>query len=674
MASPDPTPTRVAILGGGMAGLAAAWRLSDPTASRRCHVTVYQRGGILGGKAASVRGRNDRIEEHGLHVWLGYYDNAFRIVREVYDELDRPTTRPLCPFGRWQDAFAPAPMIGIEDLGEPPVSWLADFSGNELLPGEPVDRVRPILFADVARRSLQLLGDFYGSLTWGPGAAGTALAATAIAGAAGLASRLLDEVTRLPVGRGLTSDIGAAVDAIATALRTVALADEPTRRLFHLFDIVVTQLRGIIADGLLTDPTRIHALNHLEYREWLTRHGAHETTLQSPLVRAMYGLAFSHRDGDRSREEFPADLGLTLATRMFFDYKGSLFWKMQAGMGDVVIAPIYEALRSRGVSFEFFHRVDALRHDGHGRLDRVELARQVHLAPRVAEYDPLVEIGKVPCFRPDIDLAQVDSGAEIHNHELTSAWNEWPDASHITIEIGRDYDEVVLAIPVGMIRDIASDLIDHEPRWRQMVEHVSTVGTKAMQLWLRAPEDDLGWSYTGSTVTAHPGAFDTFASMSHLLQHESWPDDVRTVAYFCCTAGADESLQAARQRTLDDAIDYIDHDLRHYYPGAYDIDGQFRWELLAGNDRGATGAAALATQYVRVNLDPSDRYVQALPGTDRYRMRPDDSGFAHLWLAGDWTDCGLNAGCIEAAVVSGLQAANGVLGRHRLADITGIMA
>jgi uncharacterized protein with NAD-binding domain and iron-sulfur cluster len=66
-----------------MAGLAAAWELSKP-ANRDAvgSITVYQRGWRLGGKGASGRGVNGRIEEHGLHVWLGYYDNAFRLMRE----------------------------------------------------------------------------------------------------------------------------------------------------------------------------------------------------------------------------------------------------------------------------------------------------------------------------------------------------------------------------------------------------------------------------------------------------------------------------------------------------------------------------------------------------------------------------------------------------------------
>ncbi len=79
----------------------------------------------------------------------------------------------------------------------------------------------------------------------------------------------------------------------------------------------------------------------------------------------------------------------------------------------------------------------------------------------------------------------------------------------------------------------------------------------------------------------------------------------------------------------------------------------------------------MATQHVSVNIDPSDRYVQSVPGSDQYRLRPDESGYDNLVLAGDWTDCGMNAGCIEAAVMSGLEAANALLGRGRYHRIRG---
>ena len=81
-----------------MAGLSAAWRLSEPGWRDRFEsITVYQRGWRLGGKGASSRGDNGRIEEHGLHIWLGSYENAFALLRECYAELDRATTDPGRP-------------------------------------------------------------------------------------------------------------------------------------------------------------------------------------------------------------------------------------------------------------------------------------------------------------------------------------------------------------------------------------------------------------------------------------------------------------------------------------------------------------------------------------------------------------------------------------------------
>ncbi|MFV2090718.1 MAG: FAD-dependent oxidoreductase, partial [Pseudomonadales bacterium] len=82
-------PTRVAIIGGGCASMTTAFELTRPEHRGKFEVTVYQQGWRLGGKGASGRGPSGRIEEHGLHIWLGYYDNAFQLMRECYAELDR---------------------------------------------------------------------------------------------------------------------------------------------------------------------------------------------------------------------------------------------------------------------------------------------------------------------------------------------------------------------------------------------------------------------------------------------------------------------------------------------------------------------------------------------------------------------------------------------------------
>src|SRR5690606_23590440 len=130
---------RVVILGGGMGGLATAWRLSSgPWRDRFESITVYQRGWRLGGKGASSRGNHGRIEEHGLHLLLGYYDSTFRLLREVYAELDRPRSDPGCPIKTWREAVAPAGDVGLAgSAGSGWDTFVTRFSTNDRIPGEP---------------------------------------------------------------------------------------------------------------------------------------------------------------------------------------------------------------------------------------------------------------------------------------------------------------------------------------------------------------------------------------------------------------------------------------------------------------------------------------------------------------------------------------------------------
>lgn len=107
------------------------------------------------------------------------------------------------------------------------------------------------------------------------------------------------------------------------------------------------------------------------------------------------------------------------------------------------------------------------------------------------------------------------------------------------------------------------------------------------------------------------------------------------------------------------------------WPGAvsrYPTD--FRWDLLVAPDA-LKGPVRLLSQFWKANVDPSDRYVQSLPGTLRYRLDPGASGYDNLVLAGDWTQCGLNSGCVEAAVISGMLAANAIQQVPALDEIVG---
>ena len=92
-----------------------------------------------------------------------------------------------------------------------------------------------------------------------------------------------------------------------------------------------------------------------------------------------------------------AGVALENAARLFFTYKGAMFWKMQAGMGDVVFAPLYEVLRRRGVTFRFFHRVTGLRLTADRRsIGAIDMARQVELVNPDVEYEPLEDVGGLP--------------------------------------------------------------------------------------------------------------------------------------------------------------------------------------------------------------------------------------------------------------------------------------
>jgi uncharacterized protein with NAD-binding domain and iron-sulfur cluster len=564
-----------------MAGTTAAFELSrEGWRDRFRSITVYQRGWLLGGKGASTRDDEGRILEHGLHVWPGYYDNAFRVLRECYEELDRTRTDPGCPIRSWSDAFVPAPAIGVfEHVGDDTIPWLAQFRTNDRVPGDPGGRDDDL--GDLARRLLGLAQDMARSA---PGRVGP----------------------RVETG----------------------------------IDLALTVSRGIAADGLLREPGVFGRVDDEDFRAGLRRHGARSATMDGGIVRGMYDLVFGYRDGDKAKPEFAAGLGVFLAVRMFLDYKGALFWKMAAGMGEIVFAPFHQVLAARGVDVRYFHRVDELEldADGHG-LAAIRMTRQAP-AGDVDGYDPLDRLDGLPCF-PARPRGGIGAATPTEDRPF-----EQPGTS-MTLRQGDDFDVAVLAVSLGALSRIAAPLVRQLPRWRDMIGNVGTVGTHAAQVWLEPTEDELGWPHPGATLAGLDAAFDTCASMSHLLVRERWDADARSprsLAYLCSASpeGGNHADTATTVRSF----------VREWSPAL--------WPSAAPVD---VDGPLVRSVFVRADHDASDRYVQALPGSDRHRMRVDDSGVAHLVLAGDWTDCGLNAGCIEAAVISGIEAAAAVEGR-----------
>jgi uncharacterized protein with NAD-binding domain and iron-sulfur cluster len=693
---------KIAILGGGMAGMSAAWRLSEPGWEERFErITVYQRGWRLGGKGASSRGAHGRIEEHGLHIWLGYYENSFRVVRQIYEELDRANSNPIAPIKTWRDAFQPVADVGFEDFdGTRWKHWVGTFRPNDDLPGEDDAESGAMTVAEFVSRSLRLIADFYSSLTMPPAREGLVLSASPqppsarfgwqgamaavipslIAGATQIVAMARSTQRMVSGEYGWAQSLGSTLDSLHSALRDLAVRDDRARRLWSLFDLVMTTVKGIFADGLLLDPRGFAAINDQDYRDWIRRHGASPETLDSALVRGMYDLTFANHHGDATRPRFAAGTGLFLSGKLFFDYRGSIFWKMSAGMGDVVFAPMYQALIARGVEFEFFTRVDSLGLDSTNRsIETVSLGRQVDVPGGPAAYEPLVDVAGLPCFpdRPRAERVGTDDDS------LESFWSERVDHRRAILQRGQDFDDIVLAIPVGMHPFVCDQLIEASPAWARMVDRVETTATKAFQLWLTENVTGIP-SQRNVTMTGYVEPFDTWSSMDHLLVHEDWEleSPPASLVYFCDTLPTDwppdpgDLGYTKRQDELvrEEAIGFVENDLVDIWPAARDAEtGRFRWDLLVGDSR-ARGRERFDSQFWRANVDPSDRYVLSLPGSERHRLRPDGSGFENLYLAGDWTDSGLNAGCLEAATMSGLQAANAVMGVDLWRDIKGFYA
>ena len=682
-------PRRVAILGGGMAGLTAAWELSAPALRDGYEVTVYQRGFRLGGKGASSRGPNGRIEEHGLHVWLGYYDNAFRLMRDVYAELDRPATDPDCPIGTWRDAFSPAHVVGVgERLGEDWSHWVATFGANDAVPGDAPPG-QGVTMTTLFERGLRLLADFSASIRAdrapppavvlsasaqpprAPSSSFAEVAAfvrqTEIAVMVGAVESLRLLEAAVPRSAPRAAWTLGRLERMRDELLAALDASDDSRRTWQLADLLLACMQGALRAGLVVPEPDFSRIDDLDFREWLARSGAHRDTLESPLVRGLYDLVFAYERGDTARPRFAAGLGLFLATKLFFDYKGAIFWRLEAGMGDVVFAPLYEALRRRGVRFAFFHRVDALMLDEQrSSVAAVVLGRQARVLAGSEAYEPLVRVKGLQCFASRPLREQLDGDAP---DDLESAWSDRVGEERVVLGAGTDFDDVILATSIGMVPLVCAELLADSQRWRDMVRRVATVPTQALQVWLTRDETQLGWPYAGSTVSAYLTPFDTYASMTHTLGCEDWPADERgaprAVAYFCSVLpegdAADPDTADARVRA--NAWEFLARRAGHFWPGALTADGRFRWELLAGG--------GLDDQYRRANVDPSDRYVQSLPGSGRARLRADGSGYENLFLAGDWIDCGLNAGCVEAAVLAGMQAANAVARRAPLDGVRG---
>lgn len=715
-------PRKIAILGGGVSAMTAAFYLTDqPGWENQYDITVYQMGWRLGGKGASGRNAQigQRIEEHGLHIWFGFYQNAFRTIQKAYALMGRP---PGAPLATWQDAFKPQHAFCLsERIHGEWRQWLID---TPEMPGVPGHSDEDVTLWDIALTMYEWVKMWLGELDAKHGSVRVvtrttgAVAVTETAGG-GWLEAIAERIERTV--ETIAADVHSVFDAAWAFVQSLPGLDEQDdhdhvlqaatlkgvraalqeryaaeaeddsvaddlRHLYICIDLALASLIGMLEDGVFVHGFDV--INDIDLRAWFIKHGANEKiSVDSAPVRGLYDLVFAYEDGDFDRPNIEAGTMLRGIFRMTCAYQGGIMWKMQAGMGDTVFTPFYEVLKQRGVKFKFFHKVEEIVPEaGSNVVGQIRITQQVDVPG--GDYDPLVPVKGLACWpsAPKYELLDAAQAALLQQAQvnLESNWSNWPELYQqtfhkplptLTLQRGVDFDEVVFGIAQDSLQLICPQLVARSPTMQAACATVKTVATQAYQVWLDKDLHQLGWTYYGRddespVLTAYTEPFDTWAPMDQTLPREDWPKpyEPKNVSYFCSALPvkayppfSDHAYPARMAAEVKlGAIHQLKHEIHALWPAVATPHG-FDWSTLVDMS-GGVGEKRFDSQYWRANVDPSERYVLSVVNSTKARLHTDNTGFANFYVTGDWIRTGINAGCVEAAVMAGMQTSRAISG------------
>ena len=724
--------TKVVVVGGGPGGLSTAYHLtaaSNPRAAE-LDVSVYQMGWRLGGKGATGRDPgNDRILEHGIHGFAGFYWNATEMLKGAYEVLhpgavpnlsELPGRLPRCI----EEALLPSDSIVITNYyaGRQCQKTLVLLPGNGPHPWEGVpDLAAEHVVGAIAQYAMALVqalietnekkGWFARLLLWGPERIERKLV-----------SELAEVLGRAKPGRhehllkGFDELLGWLTDH---ALRASDKWDT-VRLAFNVIDYYRTIIKGLIADGLLDiekepDGTGsgvsftvkgIDSIDHLNYTEWLESHGLHPMTMASSFTHSTAYVCFSLPDGDSSRvPTMSAASFLLWELRTAFSRRNHFYW-FRLGTGETIIKPIYQALQTNGVHFEFFHKLIDMEIAADGTtVESLTFQRQARIKGSAA-YQPLrpakrAEVGEVWPDEPLWD--QLEQADEIRSHlrsdphlgmptlGLESAWCAWQPNDHVVLRRGVDFDIAVVAMPPQAIAHFVPTLAA-DPHIAPAVEQLKSVQTMQLQLWLNKTVEEMGLQ-----VPQTPGSVNRYTSVS-------LPDPLNALVDFTDTMAYEGWAGADRPKSLVQLCgplqdlglrdsDYLNADYpEQIWRRAAALAGQwmrtagvalpeaqgdrpmnqlsFDFQSLWHEDDDHMGEQRLWSQYIRANIDPSELYVLAPKGSADARPQPWDV-LDNLAVAGDWVYTGINIGSFEGATMGGKLASYAVTGFPTMEQIAG---
>lgn len=724
---------KIIILGGGMAGLSAAHELTDYEGWQdKYEITLYQTGWRLGGKTATGRGVCDRVEEHGIHILQGWYDTTFRLLRSIYEERKKKNLAPGSPLqdlfkdgliannttlltefvpelGKWMNwplimpetkeqpgIGGPLPMWDIIKKGfaltlemlmgspyakdiNPVFAWILDhyfpeyFEGLEHHPAKNKGCLYPFLkpflkkdgmMARMAKKEFQDIVD--------------AVHASAQSGEHEKHSFILTLIEKY-------------VKHIEKNL-PYKEEDQEHRHMTIAICFAYYNLKGVLTD--VYDPATksfdFNKIDKYDYREWLGMQHAPQWLIDSVIVRFFYTGTFANLVNDKGGA-VAAGTALQFFS-MSIGYKGSFIYQMIYGTGEVMIMPMYEVLKNRGVTFKFFHKIEQVHYSETGVIESISYAEQVQLA--VPEYNPVKRIinDTLSAWPSEPLYEQINPGdvakLKAGKISLEDPWADWQDYRQGQFAKGVDFDEVILGIPIGTLKTICSEIIRKEERWQLMVDNVATTPTQSAQLWFLRSLKELGFDLASwglppkngfPNVVVYQNPMYSWLDSSMLLPNEDWPTNQtpQFLAYFTgpyvlrkpLPPFSDHEYQQRENERLKDTFEqWLYDNAGWFWPKAttYLYPQGLDFQLLADPDNAPDGYSRYLSQFFRANVRPTDQYTLSVPNSASFRLKADASGFDNLFLCGDWIDFGGNVGYIDGTIQSGQQAAQALRTRMNL--------
>lgn len=689
---------KVLILGGGMGALSTAYWLSHNQTQRDAYdVTVVSNGWRLGGKLASGRDQTPPYAsyEHGLHVWFGFYDNAFALLRHLYDRWNMPAS---CPFRTWDAVVRPqsytpvgGSVYGVEAFLDVP--WPI----NDATPGEGGLWPTPWQYLVEALSLVENAVEW-----WFTHQAGISLDAATITSAEEnalkavgvkaasrsardllrtavvLSKGLLDDNLEVAIRKDIAKLVDFALAAVQLAIKpfvdALTVNDVDAKDGWCILSVGTAFFRGICNpnDDIVVDGN-LDRVDYLEYRDWLKQNGGGGAVVDHWRgVRSLYDCCFQYTDGDPTKPNFAAGTAARIMLRIITQYKGACLYLFNCGVGEGVIAPAYEVCKDQGVKFTFFTEVKHLKLDAtHQNIEKVTLHKQVDLALGVPEYVPLFETNGLRCWPREPFWAQLDNGAawQAAGVDFESPWGVKPPGSDYDVTVGVDFDIVVLATSLGAFKIVngvdpsfVEELINDDPQWKKMCETTGLAPSVGLQLWMKPNLHDLGWTRGKPAMVGftYPGA--VWADMTQVIESEMWPDPTapKSLHYFCGNLGTTLYQAPKSDPTVPNQAKIV---------ALNATTAQFQspngTKAIWPNVMDGTGGidpAQIALSYLRANVAPTECCEGTPFGASQYKMAADKSGYKNLFLAGAWIRTGINSSCVEGAVMSGMQCSRAISG------------